>query len=72
MDRNWVFATRKKKSMRGKYMLNAKSNKALFFMFSCQILMIFHSVDIIKNDQNLVAKTEKKNLDLLEYIQFHY
>ena len=42
-------------------------------MFSCQILMIFHRVDIIKNDQNLVAKTEKKNLDLLEYyIQFHY
>ena len=43
-------------------MLNAKSNKAFFFMFSCQILMIFHRVDIIKNDQYLVAKTEKKIL----------
>lgn len=43
-------------------MLNAKSNKAFFFMFSCQILMIFHRVDIIKNDQNLVAKTEEKKI----------
>ena len=31
-------------------------------MFSCQILMIFRSVDIIKNDQNLVAKTEEKKI----------
>ena len=54
-------------------MLNARSNKAFCFMFSGQILMIFHRVDIIKNDQNLVSKTEEKNLDLLEYyIQFHY
>ena len=48
-------------------MLNARSNKAFCFMFSGQILMIFHRVDIIKNDQNLVSKTEEKNLDLLEY-----
>ena len=48
--------------------------RLLFFMFSYQNSMIFNSVDIIKNDQNVVAKTEeKKNLDLLEYyIQFHY
>ena len=46
-------------------MLNAISQTRLFV--SCLVVKFwwfFISVDIIKNDQNLVAKTGKKNVDL--------